>query len=144
VHAGGSNIRAGVIICYDLRFPELTRMLALGGIQVLFIPARWPAIRNDAWQTLLKARAIENQIFVVGCNAPGKEGGLSYVFDPLGECLMTQARTWIKRFATWFWILTGCVRLTRCTGIYATQSCSGKSDFPLPDLPERTPPRRFK
>lgn len=91
VSAGGKRVRAGVIICYDLRFPELTRMLAMDGMQVLFVPARWPMVRDDAWQTLLKARAIENQIFVVGCNARGKEGGFSYVFDPLGR-LVTSSR----------------------------------------------------
>jgi predicted amidohydrolase len=81
----GARIRCGVIICYDLRFPELVRAMARGGLDVLFVPARWPAVRDDAWRTLLKARAIENQIFVVGCNASGEEGGWSYAFDPLGE-----------------------------------------------------------
>ena len=79
-----TTIRAGVVICYDLRFPELIRSMALDGIQVLFVPARWPAVRDDAWRTLLKARAIENQMFVVGCNARGPEGGSSYAFDPSG------------------------------------------------------------
>ena len=74
----------GVIICYDLRFPELARRLALGGMDLLVVPARWPAVRAEAWRTLLKARAIENQIFTAGCNAAGREGGPSYVFDPLG------------------------------------------------------------
>ena len=80
-----ARIRCGVIICYDLRFPELVRAMAPQGLDVLFVPARWPAVRDDAWRTLLKARAIENQIFVVGCNAFGEEGGWSYAFDPLGE-----------------------------------------------------------
>jgi predicted amidohydrolase len=83
------RVRCGVIICYDLRFPELVRVLALRGLDVLFVPARWPAVRDDAWRTLLKARAIENQIFVVGCNAQGAEGGPSYVFDPLGVEVFT-------------------------------------------------------
>ena len=82
--AGGVRLRCGVIICYDLRFPELARTLTRMGLDVLFVPARWPAARDDAWQTLLKARAIENQVFVVGCNARGEEGGWSYAFDPLG------------------------------------------------------------
>jgi omega-amidase len=82
------RVRAGVIICYDLRFPELSRMLAREGIQLLLVPARWPAVRDDAWQTLLKARAIENQIFVAGCDAADSEGGYSYVFDPLGRLLL--------------------------------------------------------
>lgn len=80
-----AGLRAGIVICYDLRFPELIRFLAREGMDILFVPARWPAVRDDAWQTLLKARAIENQIFVVGCNAQGDEGGESYVFGPGGE-----------------------------------------------------------
>ena len=85
VTLAAARIRCGVIICYDLRFPELVRAMARQGLDVLFVPARWPAVRDDAWRTLLKARAIENQIFVVGCNAYGEEGGWSYAFDPMGE-----------------------------------------------------------
>ncbi|MER3523293.1 MAG: hypothetical protein C4326_04315 [Ignavibacteria bacterium] len=81
------TLRAGVVICYDLRFPELVRVMASKGMQVLFVPARWPAERDLAWRTLLLARAIENQIFVLGCNARDIEGGRSYAFDPLGEKL---------------------------------------------------------
>jgi len=84
----GSRIRAGVVICYDLRFPELTRALAQDGARLVVIPARWPAVRDLAWSTLLRARAIENQVFVVGCNAGGEEGGRSYVFGPSGEELL--------------------------------------------------------
>jgi omega-amidase len=83
------RLRAGVILCYDLRFPELVRAMALQGLDVLFVPARWPRKRDLAWRTLLRARAIENQIFVVGCNGPGAEGGYSYVFGPLGEELFS-------------------------------------------------------
>jgi predicted amidohydrolase len=86
---GGRMEKAGVIICYDLRFPELVRAMALRGISILFVPARWPAVRDAVWQTLLRARAIENQIFVVGCNARDQEGGNSYVFDPFGEMLFS-------------------------------------------------------
>ena len=85
---GGMHLRAGVAICYDIRFPELIRSLAQQGVRVLFVPARWPVRRNEAWRTLLKARAIENQIFVIGCNARGGEGGFSYAFDPLGKMIM--------------------------------------------------------
>ncbi|RPH38223.1 hypothetical protein EHM92_00565 [bacterium] len=81
----GRHIRAGVVICYDLRFPELIRAMAREGMQILIVPARWPKIRDEAWQTLLKARAMENQIFVLGCNALGNEGGFSYAFDPSGR-----------------------------------------------------------
>lgn len=92
MRAGGMRTRAGVVICYDLRFPELTRSLAQQGIRILFVPARWPAKRDEAWRTLLNARAIENQIFVVGCNALGPEGGPSYAFDPLGKLIYTNRR----------------------------------------------------
>ena len=58
-------------------------------MDILCVPARWPLLRNNAWFTLLKARAIENQIFVVGCNAVGSEGGNSYVFGPEGQVLLS-------------------------------------------------------
>jgi predicted amidohydrolase len=83
----GARLRCGVIICYDLRFPELVRAMARTGLDILFVPARWPAVRDDVWRTLLKARAIENQVFVAGCNSSGEEGGWSYAFDPLGGLL---------------------------------------------------------
>jgi omega-amidase len=93
MNAGGMRLRAGAVICYDLRFPELTRSLAQQGIRILFVPARWPVQRDDAWQTLLKARAIENQIFVIGCNAPRPEGGYSYAFDPVGRMIYSNQRS---------------------------------------------------
>jgi predicted amidohydrolase len=89
VRLPAGRIRCGVVICYDLRFPELVRAMAARGLDILFVPARWPAVRDDAWRTLLKARAIENQVFVVGCNAPDAEGGPSYVFDPTGSMVFT-------------------------------------------------------
>lgn len=86
------EIKCGVIICYDLRFPELTRKLALQGIKILFVPAQWPGIRESHWVTLLKARAIENQIYVVAVNRAGTNEndeflGCSMIIDPWGECL---------------------------------------------------------
>jgi omega-amidase len=94
---GGKRLRCGVVICYDLRFPELVRSLAARGMDILFVPARWPAVRDEAWRTLLQARAIENQVFVVGCNAGGDEGGSSYVFGPGGECLIRTGRRAARR-----------------------------------------------
>jgi predicted amidohydrolase len=85
VRRGTSSVRAGIAICYDLRFPELIRRMVFKRMSILLIPARWPLSRDEAWSTLLKARAIENHIFVLGCNATGNEGGNSYVFDPLGK-----------------------------------------------------------
>jgi len=94
------RVRAGIAICYDLRFPELIRAMRLRGMHLLLVPARWPIARDDAWFTLLKARAIENQIFVVGCNAKGKEGGYSYAFDPTGRLIYDNRRTLNKRIDT--------------------------------------------
>jgi len=87
------RLKAGVMICYDIRFPELGRALGLMGVRLFFVPARWPASRDDAWRSLLKARAIENQAFVVGCNAKGHEGGFSYVFDPMGREVFNNRRS---------------------------------------------------
>ncbi|NOU95359.1 carbon-nitrogen family hydrolase [Paenibacillus sp. LMG 31456] len=86
------DIPAGMMICYDIRFPELSRKLALGGAQILFVPAEWPNPRLHHWRTLLMARAIENQMFVVSCNRVGISGtteffGHSMVIDPWGEVL---------------------------------------------------------
>lgn len=82
----------GVIICYDLRFPELTRRLAVEGAQVICVPAQWPKPRQEHWRTLLRARAIENQLFVVACNTCGTVGkldffGMSMIIDPKGDLL---------------------------------------------------------
>jgi omega-amidase len=84
--------KVGVIICYDLRFPELSRRLALEGAAVICVPAQWPKPRQEHWRTLLRARAIENQLFVVACNACGPIGkldffGMSLIIDPKGELL---------------------------------------------------------
>lgn len=84
--------KVGVIICYDLRFPELTRRLAVEGAQVICVPAQWPKPRQEHWRALLRARAIENQLFVVSCNACGMIGkldffGMSMIIDPKGEVL---------------------------------------------------------
>jgi omega-amidase len=84
------GISASVFICYDLRFPEIFRDLAKE-IQMIFVLANWPVSRKDHWETLLKARAIENQCFVIGVNRTGRDGngirypGSSHVFDPLGK-----------------------------------------------------------
>ncbi len=82
----------GAAICFDIRFPELTRSLALRGAQVIFVPAEFPIERISIWATLLRARAIENQVFVVGCNCVGSDGkhtfgGRSAIIDPEGKAL---------------------------------------------------------
>lgn len=82
----------GVIICYDLRFPELIRRLALDGAEIIFIPAEWPHPRLEHWRILQKARAIENQIFVISCNGVGQGNGVKFcghssVISPWGEII---------------------------------------------------------
>lgn len=86
------GVKMGVIICYDLRFPELARSLALQGAQVLFVVAHWPKPRINHWRHIQVARAIENQMFVVSSNTVGKlgdveYGGTSLITDPWGENL---------------------------------------------------------
>jgi predicted amidohydrolase len=86
------GIRSGIIICYDIRFGELARSLALTNIDLLFIPAAWPHPRLHHWKTLAMARAIENQMFVAAINGCGKSDSLSFcgnsmIIDPWGEVL---------------------------------------------------------
>ncbi|MBA1335735.1 MAG: Aliphatic amidase AmiE [Firmicutes bacterium] len=86
------DISCGILICYDLRFPELMRSLALKGARVVFVPAQWPFPRQEHWVTLLRARAIENQLYVVAANRVGRSGrdsffGRSMVVDPWGEVI---------------------------------------------------------
>jgi predicted amidohydrolase len=88
----------GLTICYDLRFPELYRRLTVDGARVLAVPSAFtePTTR-DHWEVLLRARAIENQAFVVAANqvgrhAPGlKTGGRSMIIDPWGIVLAQAA-----------------------------------------------------
>ncbi len=69
---------AGLGICYDLRFPELFRSLALRGAQIVFIPAEWPAARGDHWRTLVQARAIENNMYICAVNCVGEHKGAAF------------------------------------------------------------------
>ncbi|MCS7034881.1 MAG: carbon-nitrogen family hydrolase, partial [Phycisphaerae bacterium] len=92
------NIKVGIMICYDLRFPELARSLCLAGTEVLIVPAAWPAIRSGHWVALLRARAIENQMYVLGVNRAGQDGasamgGTTCAFDPTGEELCCAPET---------------------------------------------------
>lgn len=72
------GIKMGVITCYDLRFPELARSLALQGAQVLHVVAEWPMPRKDHWKPLHQARAIENQMYVISCNRVGETNGTTF------------------------------------------------------------------
>ncbi len=82
----------GLATCYDLRFPELFRLLLDRAVEVVLIPAAWPAARVEAWTLLGRARAIENQSLVVQCNTGGAHsgvtmGGRSQVVDATGAVL---------------------------------------------------------
>jgi predicted amidohydrolase len=93
--AGDSAVahgRFGLATCYDLRFPEQFRGLLDGGAQVVLLPAAWPAKRVGHWRLLVRARAIENQSYLLACNTAGTHagvtmGGYSAVVDPWGEVL---------------------------------------------------------
>ncbi|WP_109472483.1 carbon-nitrogen family hydrolase [Ornithinimicrobium cavernae] len=90
--APADGLRAGLSTCYDLRFPELYRAQVDQGAELFVVPAAWPAPRVEAWRLLLRARAVENQCFVLGCNTAGTHartpmGGHSAVIDPRGEVL---------------------------------------------------------
>lgn len=80
--------KLGVAICYDLRFPELFRKMALEGAEIICLPAEWPKPRQEHWRTLLRARAMENQLFVVATNCCGVQGKLDF----FGMSLLLSAR----------------------------------------------------
>jgi predicted amidohydrolase len=82
--------RIGLAVCYDLRFPELFRAMVDQGAEVFVVPAAWPAARTEHWRLLLRARAVENQAYVVACNGSGSADGTtlagrSTIIDPWGE-----------------------------------------------------------
>jgi predicted amidohydrolase len=82
--------------CYDLRFPELFRRQVDGGSQLFLVAAAWPLSRLAHWQLLLRSRALENQSFLLACNAAGRQGpvelaGRSAVVDPWGEVVAEAA-----------------------------------------------------
>jgi predicted amidohydrolase len=83
----------GIAICYDLRFPDLFRIYAGKDIHCVLVPAAWPASRSTHWEILIKARALDNQIFVVGINTTGSTpvetfSGGSMVVDPQGKVIL--------------------------------------------------------
>ena len=94
IDAGG--IKLGLTICYDLRFPELYRLLALEGAEMIAVPAAFHShTGRDHWEVLLRARAIENQVFMLAANACGshpggwKSHGRSAIVDPWGIVMAT-------------------------------------------------------
>ena len=86
------GFRVAPFICFDLRFPELFRTAAAKGANLLTVIANWPEKRVAHWECLLRARAIENQAYVIGVNRSGRDPFLSYpgrslIIDPNGETL---------------------------------------------------------
>ena len=91
------GFRVSMFVCYDLRFADEFWQLA-DETDLYLVPANWPEQRREHWQALLRARAIENQAYVVGVNRVGGGGGLDYsgdsrIIDPHGELLATASRT---------------------------------------------------
>ena len=87
------GVRIGLSICYDLRFPELFRQYAKERVDMIVDIANWPEDRIEHWYTLLKARAIENQCYMIGVNRVGSDKSINYpgwsgVFHPFGEELV--------------------------------------------------------
>lgn len=85
------GLRVTLFVCYDLRFADEFWKVATD-TDVYLVPANWPQVRSMHWLSLLQARAIENQAYVVGCNRVGQGGSLIYsgdsrIFDPYGETL---------------------------------------------------------
>jgi predicted amidohydrolase len=88
----------GLSVCYDIRFPEVFRTYALKGVKIVFSPMAFPKERIKHWKILVRARAIENQMFMVGVNQVGTEtrepeglltyGGDSVIIDPWGETVV--------------------------------------------------------
>lgn len=84
----------GATTCYDLRFPELYRVLIDQGAQSVIVPAAWPAARLEHWRLFTTVRAVEQQVLLIACNAVGVQngdvrlGGHSRVVDPWGEVLV--------------------------------------------------------
>lgn len=92
------GIRFGLSICYDLRFPELFRALALRGCHALLMAAAWPAQRIEHWKILTTARAVENQCYFFGANQIGDQGtfpfgGHSLCADMMGQTAMADDRS---------------------------------------------------
>jgi len=92
-----AGFRVSMFVCYDLRFADEFWHLA-AGTDLYLVPANWPEKRREHWTTLLRARAIENQAYVVGVNRVGEGHGLAYsgdsqMIDPLGRVLAAASHT---------------------------------------------------
>lgn len=91
---GFKGTKVGIVLCYEIRFPELFRLTAAQGAEIITVPAVWPEVKKEHWRTLTRARAIENQLFVAGCNCSvmhtarkDMKCGYSVGWSPWGEAL---------------------------------------------------------
>jgi predicted amidohydrolase len=89
------GVKVGLLLCYEVRFPELFRMTAQAGADIIALPAVWPEMKKDHWLTLTRARAVENQLYIAGCNCSVMHTrkkdmacGYSVAYDPWGEPLI--------------------------------------------------------
>lgn len=92
------GMRCALAVCYDIRFCEFIRKLAVNGAEVLFVSAEWPVARWEHWETLLRARAVENEMYVVACNRCGTTenevfAGRSMIIAPDGTVLAHAGET---------------------------------------------------
>jgi omega-amidase len=86
------SLTCGIAICYDLRFPDLFRLYAEKGVQAVFVPSAWPHIRTRHWELFIQARALENQMYIIGVNTTGQTpiesySGNSMTADPQGTII---------------------------------------------------------
>ncbi|MDL2297681.1 carbon-nitrogen family hydrolase [Synergistaceae bacterium OttesenSCG-928-D05] len=98
------GIKAGTVICYDIRFPEWIRIYALRGVEVFFICSQWTRNRMDLYRTMIRAHAIENMFYTVAvnnCDLSGDIdfGGESFVSSPTGEVIAECSGTYDGKFA---------------------------------------------
>lgn len=98
------GIRFGLAICYDLRFGDLFWEMA-EDVDAFLVVANWPAVRSQHWSTLLRARAIENQAYVVGVNRVGEGDGVAFagdsgIIDPMGHVLANAGNAELTLVAT--------------------------------------------
>lgn len=110
----------GLMICYDLRFPELCRKLTDMNAQIIIVSAQWPTKRVEHWDTLLRARAIENQVFIIAANRCGESEDLEFpghsqIISPWGKVLAAGDNT--------FQLLTAEIDLNQITDARKTIPC---------------------
>ena len=128
-----------VMTCYDIRFLELSRTYALRGAHVIFVVSNFPRPKLHHWRTLLQARAIENQVYVVACNRVGAADtytyfGHSMVIDPWGEIMAEGGEDECIVSATLDMTSVGAVR-SKIPVYYDRRPESYPGDFMRPGLP---------